>query len=126
MTFSASHNLDRFTECHPTLSENGSKLSDCETSRASPLLKPSMTSTCPSDQAHSREHSFTFGTDQEQQHYSMACAIHGPFTVTSNGSIGQMILDADGDTLAWATNPLVAQLICKLMTDYTNNENRGT
>lgn len=36
-----------------------------------------------------------------------------------------MILDSDGKTIVWATNPLVAQVICKLMTDYTNNENKG-
>lgn len=42
--------------------------------------------------------------------------ILGPFTIRSNGSIGQEILDA-GRIIAWTTDPWVAQVICKLLTE---------
>ena len=117
MTFSASQKLERFTGFHPMLSESGSKDSDSEPSPDSQQTKPEMNDTLPSGQAHSREHSFTFGADQKPLPYSTACVIHEPFTVASNGSIGQMILNADGNTLAWTTDPWVAQVICKLLTE---------
>lgn len=125
MNIFPSQNLERFTGCHPTSLANGSKNSDSEPNRGSHQTKPTMNDTLPSDLAHSPAHSFTSGMNQKPLPYSTACVIHEPFTVTSNGSIGQMILDSDGKTVVWATNPWIAQVICKLLTDYTNNENKG-
>ena len=40
----------------------------------------------------------------------------------TNGSIGQEILDADGNIIAWTTDTVIAQLICKLLTDFVNDD----
>ena len=39
------------------------------------------------------------------------------FTVRQSGSIGQEILDQDGNTIAWMTDAWLAQVICKLLTE---------
>lgn len=117
MTFSASPKLERFTEFHPTLLENGSKDSASEPNRDSHQSEPSTNGTFRSDQAHSREHSFTFGTPEEQLPCSTQCSTHEPFSIWCNGGIGQEIVNADGMTIAWTTDPWVAQVICKLLTE---------
>ena len=48
-----------------------------------------------------------------------------PFTIRSNGSIGQELLDADGCVVAWTTIPWLVELICSMLTDFTNNESKG-
>jgi hypothetical protein len=48
---------------------------------------------------------------------STECAIHRPFSVRHSGNIGQEILDQDGKIIAWTTDPWIAQVICKLLTD---------
>ncbi len=87
--------------------------------------KPSGRNTSPNDPARSLGHSITSGTDQERQLYSMPCSIHGPFTILSNGSIGQTVIDADGNAVAWTSDVTVAQVICGLMNEYTNNQKEG-
>ena len=42
------------------------------------------------------------------------------FTILSNGSIGQTVIDADGNAIAWTTDVIVAQVICRML-----NENEG-
>lgn len=54
------------------------------------------------------EHSFTFGAQEEQQPCSTQCSTHEQFTIWCNGSIGQEIVNSDGMTIAWTTNPWVA------------------
>ena len=115
MTLSASQNLDRFTACHPTKLENGSRDLTSEPSRDSHQCKPSTNGTFHNDLAHNREHSITFGTLKEQQPCSTQCNIHEPFSIWCNGGIGQEIVNADGMTIAWTTDPWVAQVICKLL-----------
>ena len=117
MTSFHSQKSDRFTESVPTKLANGSKTSDCEPNRDSHQTKPKMNDTLPSDQVPNREHSFTFGTVQKRQPYSMECSTHEPFSIWSNGSIGQEIVNSDGMTIAWTTDPWVAQVICKLLTE---------
>ena len=41
----------------------------------------------------------------------------GAFTVRQSGSIGQEILDQDGNTIAWMTDAWLAQVVCKLLTE---------
>lgn len=43
--------------------------------------------------------------------------ILGPFTVRSEGEVGQTILDLEGKVIAWTTDPWVAQVVCRLLTD---------
>ena len=40
----------------------------------------------------------------------------------TNGSIGQEILDADGQTIAWTTDAVIAQVICRLLTEFVNDD----
>jgi len=61
----------------------------------------------------------------EQPPSSTACAIPGPFSIRSNGNVGQELLDADGRIIAWTTIPWLGELICALLTDFTNNESKG-
>ena len=88
------------TGSRPTLLGNGCKDSACEMTSGNRQPKPSGMDSCPNDQADSPELSFTSGTLNEQQTYSMACAIHGPFQIRTNNSIGLEVLDADGSTIA--------------------------
>lgn len=71
------------------------------------------------------EHSSTFGTPKKRLPFLTGCAIQGPFTIRSNGSSGQELLDADGRIVAWTTVPWLGQLICDLLTDITTNESKG-
>ena len=41
----------------------------------------------------------------------------GSFTVRQSGSIGQEILDQDGNTIVWTTDAWLAQVVCKLLSD---------
>ena len=115
MTSFHSQKSDRFTESVPTKLENGSRDLTSEPSRASHQSEPSTNGTFHNDLAHNREHSITFGTLKERQPFSMECSTHEPFTIHCNGSIGQEIVNADGMTIAWTTDPWVAKVICKLL-----------
>ena len=44
-------------------------------------------------------------------------AIMGPFSVRPSGNVGQVVLGPDGETVAWTTDPWVAQLIARLLGD---------
>lgn len=35
------------------------------------------------------------------------------------------MLDANGKTIAWTTDVIVAQVICGMLNDYTNNQKEG-
>ena len=125
MIISASRNSEDFMASAATSSGNGSKGLASELSLVSQQSKPSMNDTLPSGQARNRGHITTFGTPRRRPPCSMGCAIHGPFNVQSNGGIGQTICDADGNAIAWTTDVFVAQVICRLMNDYTNNHQEG-
>ena len=99
------------------LSDDGSRTSDSETSRDSHQTKPKMRSLLLEDQVPNPEHTSTFGTDQKSQPFSMECSTHEPFTIHCNGGIGQEIVNSDGMTIAWTTDPWVAKVICKLLTE---------
>jgi hypothetical protein len=43
--------------------------------------------------------------------------IIGSFAIRQSGNIGQEILDADGRIKCWTTDPWLAQVICKLLTE---------
>ena len=43
--------------------------------------------------------------------------IMGAFTVRPSGNVGQVVLGPDGETVAWTTDPWVAQVIAKLLCD---------
>jgi hypothetical protein len=40
-----------------------------------------------------------------------------PFTVRPSGNVGQVVLGPDRETLAWTTDPWVAQVISRLLGD---------
>ena len=119
MNISASNNSDESTGSHPTRSASGLKASDSEQHLAdlpNKLLKTALSVEAP---AHNLGPTTTFGMPKEPQPSSTACGIRGPFTIRSNGSLGQEILDADGTTIAWTTNLIVAQVIVELMSGIT-------
>jgi hypothetical protein len=41
----------------------------------------------------------------------------GPFSVLPSGNGGQVVLGPDGETVAWTTDPWVAQVIARLLCD---------
>ena len=47
----------------------------------------------------------------------MADDILGPFSVHTNGGIGQEIRDPDGTIIAWTTDVWVAQAIARLLNE---------
>jgi hypothetical protein len=44
-------------------------------------------------------------------------ATFGPFSVRQSGNVGQVVLSPDGEILAWTTDPWVAQVIARLLSD---------
>ena len=115
MSISTSDNSDRSMESAATLQANGLRDSDFEPHLASLQPKPLKTALSKEVQALNLGPTTTCGTEPEPQPFSMLCAINGPFTIRSNGSLGQEILDSDGQTIAWTTNMIVAQVIVELM-----------
>ena len=107
MSISASHNLASFTVCHPMLQGSGSKECSSEMILETQQPKPTMMDSSPDDPALSPELSFTFGTKHGPQPCLTPCVIHGPFQIRTNNSIGQEILNSDGHTIAWTTDPWV-------------------
>lgn len=121
MNISPSRNSDAV----PIKSASGSKDSDSGPKADRQLSKPSMSGTFPSGQARSLGHSSTFGMPRRPRPCSMGCNIQGPFSFQTNGGIGQTVIDADGNAVAWTTDEMVAQVICGLMNEYTNTQEQG-
>lgn len=119
MNSSASPNLDDFMESAVTSSANGSRASDSAPTLAHRQFKPSTNKSLPNGQVHSLGHSFMSGPEQGQHPCSMRCSIPGLFLIRNNGSIGQEILDANGKTIAWTTDEIVAQVICRMLNAYS-------
>lgn len=117
MNFSPLPNSGDSTACHPTKSGSGSRDSGFELNLDIHHNGPSKKSTCLNDQAPNLKPISTFGTLNERPPSSMGCAIHGPFTIQTNGNIGQTIFGSDGEPIAWTTDAWIAQVICKLLTD---------
>lgn len=105
------------TAFHPIKSESGSRDSACEQTMENRAERHLPKDTCPKPQADNPEHSSTFGIEAGRQNCLTECATRGSFQVQSNGSIGLEICDADGVVVAWTTNAVVAQLICRALTD---------
>ena len=42
------------------------------------------------------------------------------FSVQASGNIGQVVLDPDGEVIAWTTDSWIAQVIVKLMSENQN------
>lgn len=103
------------TESAVTLSANGSKDWDCEQNQVSHQDEPAKKVLSSSIPAPSREPISSSGMHPEQPTYWMPWAIPDPFSKRSNGSIGWEILDADGRTIAWTTNGIMAERICELL-----------
>lgn len=59
----------------------------------------------------------TIGTLKRRPPSSTECVIHEPFHIQANGSIGQTIIGPDGNAVAWTTDVVVAQVICRLMNE---------
>lgn len=117
MIISPSQNSDNFTASAATSSENGSRDSALELATARRQPKPLMKNTSPNGQADNQGLTSTSGMPRRRLPCSTACVIHGPFTILSNGGIGQTICDADGNAVAWTTDVMVAQVICRLMNE---------
>jgi hypothetical protein len=111
-----------FTEPVPIKLGSGSRGSGSELSLDSRAEMPSSKGTSPSDQALRPTRTTTFGKRGRRPASSMACAIHAPISIRSNGSIGQELLDADGQVIAWTTDLLVAQVIAEMMNDVEMEE----
>ena len=108
----------------PMSSDAGSSDSASERNPASLQSKRSTKDTFHSGPVAIPELSTTFGTPRKRLPSSTGCAIQGPFTIRSNGSCGQELLDADGRIVAWTTVPWLGQFICDLLTEFTNNESK--
>ena len=118
MTTSASLKSDDFTACRATLPDAGSRDSECEPQTASQAEKHLREDLSPDAHQLSPALSFTSGTGNGRLPCSTECVTPGPqFSIRSNGSIGQEICDGDGVTIAWTTDPWVAQVICKLLNE---------
>jgi hypothetical protein len=48
--------------------------------------------------------------------------IHGPFSIQTNGSLGQEILDQDGSVVAWTTTPGMGELIQLLLNELASTK----
>ncbi len=107
--------LEESTGLVPMLSVAGSKDSASEPNRASPAVKPLMKNTFPSDQAANQARSFTSGIAKELPPFSTGWVMNGPFTIRSNGNIGQEILDINGQIICRTTDIILAHLIAKLL-----------
>ena len=117
MTIFHKLNLDEFTGSVPIRLASGSKDSDSELSLATRQSKLTTSNLSPNGQADNRELTSMSGMPKRLPTCSMGCIIQEPFTIRTNGSVGQEILDADGVVIAWTTDLWVAQVICKLMTE---------
>ncbi len=122
MSISTSDNSDRSMESAATLQANGLRVlvsePHLEDLQPKPLVKVSSNDV----PAHNLGPTTMLGTPEEPLPFSMLCAIHGPFTIRTNGCVGQEILDCDGRTIAWTTNVIVAQMIVELMAGIEMNE----
>ena len=105
---------ENFMESRPTSLAGGSKTLDFEMNSVNQQPKPSKRSMSLDAPAVSQEHFSTCGIEEKLRNYSTECSTQ-EFTVRSNGSIGQEILGPDGHVIAWTTDPLIAQVICKLL-----------
>ena len=47
----------------------------------------------------------------------MEKTVREAFSVLPSGCVGQIILDPDGQTLAWTTDAWTAQVICQLLNE---------
>lgn len=115
MTFSALRNSDESMASPVITSDVGSKISDSERTTESHPNVLSRTDTSPSGHQRNLKHFSTFGTLEKPANCSTACVIHEPFSIQHNGGIGQRIVDADGNTIVWATDAIIAQVICRLL-----------
>lgn len=125
MISSPSLNSESYTESRATTSDVGLEISDSERTTGSLRNELSTMASSPGEPALSPELISGCGTPKKPLTCSTDCAIHGPMLILSNGSIGQQIVDADGRTVAWTTDLVVAQVICGLMNDFTNNNEKG-
>ena len=102
---------------HPvTRSARGLRISACEKTAGQPQ-KPSMKDSLTHDPAGVAEPTFTSGTSRRRLSCSMGCVTQEPileFTVQQSGSLGQEILDGDGDVIAWTLDESLAIQICEL------------
>ena len=121
MNFSPSRKSASFTACRPTSSEDGSKGSASEPNLASQAEMASSKDMSPGVQAGNQEPSTTSGTRGRRPPSWTPCVIHAPITIRSNGSIGQELLDADGQVIVWTTDPVLAQVIARLLNENSSD-----
>ena len=118
MTSSPKLNLDKSTGSHPTKLENGSPALDSG-KMGNQARTPSGTDSLNRLHQPNLERIFGFGKQRKRPASLMRCAIpEQPFLIRNNGSIGLEILDADGNVIAWTTDPVIAELICRLLTEF--------
>jgi len=101
--------------------ENGSR--DLDSGKTDiPARKPSGTDWSSKSQVLNLVPISGYGTEFQPPTSSTRWNIRGQFQITTNGSIGQEILDCDGQIIAWATDPVIAQVICKILTEFVNQQ----
>lgn len=119
MISSASDNSENSTGSRPIRLESGSRDLVSEQRLASLQPKPLAKVSSKEVQAHNLGPTTTSGTESKPLPFSTVCGIRGPFVIQTNGCIGQEILDSDGQTIAWTTNVIVAQVIVEMLSDIT-------
>ena len=117
MTSYPSPNLGDFTASHHTESASGSRISDSEPVGAIQVQLHSRTEWSESANANSQECISICGIKPKSARSLTECSIHEPFATQTNGSMGQTIVDTNGLSVAWTTDPVIAQMICKMLND---------
>jgi len=112
-------NSEPFTESAATSSDAGSKGWDYERKTEARQQGRSMRVTSASDQARSRERTFTSGTGTRRANNLTGWATHeqtNRFSVRQSGNVGQEILnESTGLIVAWTANPELAHRIVRLL-----------
>jgi hypothetical protein len=52
------------------------------------------------------------------------CPAAAPFQVRQSGNVGQEIVNQEGKIVCWTTDPVIAALICKLLTLHRKVEDK--
>ena len=117
MSSSALQKSANSTESHRMSLDVGSRTWACELKRENQVSKPSAKNSSFNDPAANQEPFTTSGSENGLSSCSTAWDTqeHLEFTVRQSGSLGQEILDAEGQVVAWTLDEILAIRICRLL-----------
>ncbi len=117
MSSSALQKSENSTESLRTSLGVGSRTWDCELKRENQVSKPSTKNSSFNDPAANQELFTMSGSASESSSCSTAWDTqeHLEFTVQQSGSLGQEILDAEGQVICWTLDEILAIRICRLL-----------